>query len=213
MTTGRSRFFSRLLLAAAGLVVVGFLFMRSLEQTRTEPYAVPRDHADAWTLEVAPAGSARSPMLVMRTSRQLVSNLSRQVFQRTMESTASPMNSLIPVVMQGEFDAALAGRMTADDLLAAARAAGLETARHQLRCLAHRRESSGRSVQQVYFLIVDSPGIMTFREELARSAGATFDASALTPVVIVAHSEGSFDRWLPIRASEAECVAPIRVEG
>lgn len=213
MTTGRSKFLSRLLLAAAGVVVVGFLFMRSLEQTRTEPYAVPPDHAKAWTLEVAPAGSARSPLLVLRTSRQLVSNLSRQVFQRTMESTASPTNSVIPVVMQGEFEAALAGRMTPDDLLAAARAAGLETARHQLRCLAHRRESSGRSVQQVHFVMVDSPGVMAFREQLARSAGEAFDPSALTPVVIVAHSEGSLDRWLPIRTSEAECIAPIRMEG
>lgn len=213
MRAGRSRVLIRLVAAAAALAAIAFLFMRTLEDTRTEPYTIAPAHTDAWTLEVTPAAGDRAPMLSLRTRPELVSNLSRQVFQRMMESTSSPQHSFIPLVLQGEFDRALAGRMTRDDVVAAARAAGLETASHQLRCLAHRRESSGRSVQQVYFAVVDSPSITGFREQLERASGGGFEAAALTPVVVVANSEGSFERWLPIRASESDCVAPIRIEG
>ncbi len=212
MTVRRSKVLTRVLVAVAALGVVGFLFVRSLEDTRSQPYTVARGPADTWELVVAPAASANSPLLSLRTRPELVSNLSRQVFQRVMESNASPQEALIPLVLQEEFDRALAGTMTPGALVAAARAAGLESARHELRCLAHRRESEGRRVRQVYFVIVDSPTVRAFREQLARTGAPAFDAAALTPVVVVAHSESSLEHWLPIRATEEECVAPIRVE-
>ena len=212
MTVRRSKVLTRILAAAAALAIIGFLFVRSLEDTRSQPYTVASAHVGAWTLGVAPSASANAPLLSLRSRPELVSNLSRQVFQRVMESNASPQDALIPLVLQGEFDQALAGKMTSDALVAAARAAGLESARHELRCLAHRRESEGRMVRQVYFVIVNSPSVRAFREQLARAVTPAFDASALTPVVVVAHSESSFEQWLPIRANEEECVAPVRVE-
>ena len=202
----------RIAFVLAALGVIGFLFMRSLADTRTQPYTVAAAHIDSWTLVDSPGASARSPMLSLRTRPELVSNLSRQVFRRVMESSASPAEATIPLVLQGEFDEGLARTITRDALMAAARSAGLESARHELRCLAHRRESAGRSVRQVYFVIVNSPSIRAFREQLARSAAGAFDASALTPVVMVAHSESSAEQWLPIRATEEQCVAPISVE-
>ena len=201
----------RIAFVLAALGVIGFLFMRSLEDTRAQPYTVATAHIDSWALVDSAGTSARSPMLSLRTRPELVSNLSRQVFRRVMESSASPAEATIPLVLQGEFDEGLARTMTRDALMAAARTAGLESARHELRCLAHRRESEGRSVRQVYFVIVDSPSIRAFREQLARSAASGFDAAALTPIVMVAHSESSFEQWLPIRATEQECVAPISV--
>ena len=212
MTVRRSKVLTRVLVAAAALGIIGFLFVRSLEDTRSQPYTVARASTDTWVLVVRSSASANSPMLSLRTRPELVANLSRQVFQRVMESNASPQEALIPLLLQDEFDRALAGKMTPDALVAAARAAGLESARHELRCLAHRRESEGRRVRQVYFVIVDSPSVRAFREQLARTVAPDFDASALTPVVVVAHSESSFEQWLPIRATEEECVAPIRVE-
>ena len=201
----------RIVFVLAALGVIGFLFMRSLEDTRSEAYTVAPEHVATWTLVHSPGASARSPLLSLRTRPELVSNLSRQVFQRVMESTASPAEATIPLVLQGEFDDRLARTMSPEALIAAARDAGLESARHELRCLAHRRESEGRSVRQVWFVIVNSPSIRAFREHLARSAG-TFDASALTPVVLIAHAESSYERWLPIRATEDECLAPISVQ-
>jgi hypothetical protein len=202
----------RLLVIAVVLTAVGFLFMRSLEDARSDPYSVAPAHVQSWTLELTPSGDPNGPLLSLRTGPELVSNLSRQVFRRVMESIATPQTALIPVVLQGEFDRALRGKMTAEGILAAARAAGLERASHQPLCLAHRRESRGRSVQQVYFAIVDSPAIRDFRARLTDTGGAAFDASALSPVVIVANSESSFERWLPIRADEDDCVAPIRLD-
>ena len=202
----------RIAFVLVALGVIGFLFMRSLEDTRSQPYTVAPAHVASWTLVDSPGGGAKSPLLSLRTAPELVSNLSRQVFRRVMESSASPAEATIPLVLQGEFDDALARTMTPAALLAAARAAGLESARHELRCLAHRRESEGRTVRQAYFVIVDSPSIRAFRQQLAQAAGSTFDAAALTPVVVIAHAESSFERWLPIRATDAECVAPISVE-
>ena len=200
----------RVAFVLAALGVIGFLFLRSLEDTRSQPYTVAPAHVDTWSLVESAGTSSKSPMLSLRTRPELVSNLSRQVFRRAMESTASPAESTIPLVLQGEFDEGLARAMTRDVLLATARAAGLETARHELRCLAHRRDSEGRAVRQAWFVIVNSPSIRAFREQLARSAPA-FDPSALTPVVLIAHAESSMERWLPIRAGEGECLARISV--
>jgi hypothetical protein len=36
-------------------------------------------------------------------------------------------------------------------------------------------------------------------------------AAALTPVMFIGASDSAFHRWLPIRAGEADCVAPIQV--
>ena len=202
----------RIAFVLAALGVIGFLFMRSLEDTRSEPYTVAPAHIDSWSLVESPGTSARSPVLSLRTRPELVSNLSRQVFRRVMESSASPTDATIPLVLRGEFDDELARTMTPAALMAAARSAGLESARHELRCLAHRRESEGRSVRQAYFVIVNSPSILAFRKQLAQSAGSAFDAAALTPVVVVAHSESSFERWMPMRATDQDCVAPISVE-
>ena len=65
--------------------------------------------------------------------------------------------------------------------------------------------------RQVYFATVESPSITGFRQQLARSGEAAFDATALTPVMFVGASDAAFHRWLPIRAEAADCVAPIQI--
>ena len=212
MTANRSRALVKALVALTALGVIGFLFMRSLDDTMSEPYTVAPAHVDAWRLVLDASGGAASPMLSLQARPELVSNLSRQVFRRVMESTASPQDSLIPLVMRGEFDRSLRQTMSGDQLLAEARAAGLESARHDLHCLARHRQSEGRTVRQVYFVLVNSASIGAFRESLRRSAAQGFDPAAVTPAIVVAHSESSFGSWLPIRASAADCIAPIRVE-
>ena len=124
---------------------------------------------------------------------------------------STPATSSIPIVLHGEFDRGLAGRMTPVELLAAARAAGLESASHQPRCMAHRRISEPGTTRQAYFAIVESPSIVSFRAAARADRGAALDAAALTPVMFVGASEPAFHRWLPIRAGETECVAPIQI--
>lgn len=201
----------RVAIALAAIVVLGYLFIRSLETSRSEPYAVERAHLGSWTLVLETAGGPSAPLLSARTSIDLASGLFRQVFQRAMESLSMPATSSIPIVLHGEFDRGLAGRMTPEELLAAARAAGLEAAPHEPRCLAYRRVSEPGMTRQTYFAVVESPSITRFREQLARTGAGAFDAAALTPIMFVAASDPGFHRWLPIRTDAADCVAPIQI--
>jgi hypothetical protein len=209
----RSRVGLKLLLAAIAIAGLGYLFMRSIDSTRSEPYTVDRAHLDRWTLALEPARGASAPLLSVRASTELVTELFGQLFRRSMESMNTPSFASIPVVLHGEFDRTLAARMTPDDLLAAARDAGLESAPHTLRCLVHRRVSEPGSTRQVYFVLVDSPAIVAFRERLAASIPGAFDAGALSPVMFVGGSDAGFHHWLPIRAGERDCVAPVQTTG
>lgn len=207
----RSGVLLKIAIALAAIAVLGYLFIHSLETTRSEPYTVERAHVEKWTLVLEPAEGPNAPLLSARTDHALVAGLFRQLFNRAMETMSTPPTSSIPIVLHGEFDRGLAGRMTPGELLAAARAAGLESASHTPRCLAHRRISEPGMTRQAYFAIVESPSITGFREQLARTAAGAFDAAALTPVIFIGASEPVFHRWLPIRAGDADCVAPIQI--
>ena len=207
----RSRGLLRIAVAVAAVAVLGYLFIGSLQTTLSEPYTVEQAHMGKWILVLEPAEGPNPPLLSARTGPELVAGLFHQVFQRAMESLNTPATSSMAIVLHAEFDRGLAGRMTPAELLAAARAAGLESASHQPRCVAHRRISEPGMTRQAYFAIVDSPSIAAFREQLAKTAPGGFEAAALTPVVIVAASDSAFHRWLPIRAEEKDCVAPIRI--
>ena len=207
----RSRTLLKVALGFAAIAVLGYLFIHSLQTARSEPYTVERAHLGKWTLELEAAGAPNAPLLSLRTDHELVTGLFRQLFNRAMESMNTPATASIPIVLRGEFDRALTGRMTPAALLAAARDAGLETAAHEPRCLAHRRISEPGMTRQAYFAIVESSAIVRFREQLARTAESSFDAAALTPIVFVGASDGAFLHWLPMRAEEADCVAPIQI--
>jgi hypothetical protein len=207
----RSSVLVKLAVAVGAVVVLGYLFIGSLETTRSEPYTVARAHLGKWTLVLEPAEGPNPPLLSMHTRPELVASLFRQVFQRAMESMNTPAASSIAIVLHGEFDRGLAGRMTPGELLAAARAAGLESASHEPRCVAYRRISEPGMTRQTYFAIVESPSIADFREQLAKTGAGAFDAASLTPVMIVGASDPAFHRWLPIRAGAEDCIAPIQI--
>ena len=202
---------TRVVVVLSAIAVLGYLFMKSLETTRAEPYTVERAHLRTWTLVLEPPDGANSPLLSVQTGTDVVANLFTQMFNRTMESINRPAAASIPIVLHAEFDRGLASRMKPAELLAAARAAGLESASHEPRCLAHRRISEPGMTRQTYFAIVESPSIVAFREQLARGGNTGLDPAALTPVMFVGTSDSAVHRWLPIRAAEADCVAPIRV--
>jgi hypothetical protein len=201
------------LVALAGLAL---LFMRSVSSSRSEAYAVPAEHLRNWTLALEDAAGPREPMLVLRTSEDLVNGLFNQVFKRAMESMNPPGAAGIPLLLQEEYQRAFAGRVTKDALLAAARAAGLDRIAPRPRCLAHRRISDSRANEQLYFVIFDLPEYARFRQHVAMlldgPSRATFDPDAQSPILFVAAAESTFQRWLPLRADpQADCVAPIEV--
>lgn len=193
-----------------------YLFLRSARSVRSEPYTIERRHTEPWTLAIETATTATSPLVVVRPPQEFGSRLFNQIFMRMMESLRGSAGSGVPIVLRGEYESALAGRYTPEALLAAARAAGLETAFTPV-CVAVRRISEPGRTRQLYFAIFESPAFVAFRERLARDldglASARFAPASLSPVLILGGTEADFDRWLPIAASAAsDCVAPIAID-
>jgi hypothetical protein len=212
---------SALIKVAVGVValgVLGVLFVRSARSVRAEPFDVARDRLARWTLEIDPDPNASGVVLALRPQRELASALFNQVFARAGESLNSPIPAEMPLVLQSEVNR-VPGALAPEALLAVARAAGLESATFEPRCMAHRRVSQPGLTRQVYFLLFEWPAFDEFRRQLAqrmRNSGgsaSTFDPAAQSPVVIVAASDAAFSRWLPLRANaDEDCFAPIAVK-
>lgn len=194
---------------AVGTVAIGVfavLFMRSLEDTRTEAYTVPRAHLQGWTLELEAAATPADPLLVLRAPADLATGLFKQIFARAMESLNTPISPAIPIVLRAEFDRDIGDQFTADGLLAAAKAAGLENSAASPRCLVHRRISGPGGVRQAYLVFFDAPSIVQFRKQIG------VDADALSPILFVAGAGADFNTWLPLRIDgAADCLAPIEI--
>jgi hypothetical protein len=183
-----------------------FLFMRSIEDTRSAPYTVDRAHLRGpWTLALETPSASNQPILVLRPPPELAAGIFRQIFSRAMESLNSPTTPSIPVVLRGEFDATVVGRMTQDAMLAAAVAAGVEAAPVP-RCLVHRRISEPGGVRQVYLVFFDAPAVAQFRRQLG------LDVEPLSPVLFVAGAGADFNSWLPQRVNAGtDCVAAVEI--
>lgn len=190
------------------LTVVGFLFMRSLRDSRAVPYTVEPEELRTWTLVLEPESGPNSPMLTLQASPDLGLGLFRQAFTRAGESLARPRVPAIPIVLHDEFNRLLAGRVTPDALLATVRNTGIESAPPALRCMAYRRVSEPGGTRQLYFVMFEAEAFRRIRADIG------VDANALSPVLFVAGADGDFNRWLPLRADpDADCVAPIATTG
>lgn len=206
-------------MALVVLAGFGFLFVRSARESRSAPYTTERRFLSQWSVVLEPASAPTEPMLALRSPPELASDLFRQVFSRAMESLSSPSHAAIPLVLRGEFDRAFAGRVMPEALVAFARKAGLESATFEPRCLAYRRVSEPRDTRQVYFVLFDAPAVEQFRKDIvgllegAGALGAEYDPASISPVLIIAASETTLNRWLPLRADpETDCLAPIVVK-
>jgi hypothetical protein len=193
---------------AVALVVLGglgVLFMRSVQDVRSEPYTVEPAHLQNWTVALEPIPAANGAMLVLQPVPDLAPNLFRQVFARAGETLARPpMPGGIPILLTEEYNGQVAGRMTPDAVAAAVRETGIESAPPRPRCMAYRRISEPGRTRQVYFVIFEGEGFARARERIG------VDPSVLSPVLFIAGADGDFDRWLPLRADiEADCVSPI----
>lgn len=202
------------LLVAAG---VAWLFVRSAQSSRSEPYALSPEHLRGWTLTLDRTPEASGMVLALRPPQAMSPRLFQQVFSRAMESLSAPSSPAMALILQQEFEA-FTGRIAPDVLLAAAREAGLEEAPIEPLCLAHKRESTAGATRQLYFAVFQAPAFHVFRAKatalLQAAGGATsaFDPNALHPMVIVGASDAGFRRWLPMAGDpQVYCIAPIEV--
>ena len=203
-------------LVAVGVLAV--LFVRSARNTGAQPFTIEQQDLTGWTLTLPPDGDGLDSLLSLKPKATFLPPLSRQLFVRMGESLRYP-EAAMPIVLRREFERAMAGTLTPEALLTAAREAGLEAATLQPRCMARRRISAPGLVQEVFFLVFELPAFSQFREQVAqrlRAAGrdqSLFDPLALSPVVIAADLDGSFSRWQPLRANPPDdCFAPLVVQ-
>jgi hypothetical protein len=208
----------KVVIALVALTIVAVLFVRSARSARAQPFTVARQHLTGWTLTLAPAGDPLGSSLSLVPRTELMRPVARDLFARMGESLHYPPTAM-PVVLQSEFERALAGVLTPEALLAAAQEAGLDSATFQPQCVAQRRVSAPGVVRSVYFLLFEVPQFTQFRTQVAErlhAAGrdaALFDPAALSPVLIAADLDGRFSGWLPLRAVPAtDCFAPVVVE-
>jgi hypothetical protein len=83
--------------------------------------------------------------------------------------------------------------------------------------MARRRDSAPGVLRGIYFLVFDLPQFSQFREQVAqriraKGGNSVFEPAALSPVVVAANLDGDTARWLPLRAVESDCFAPVVVE-
>jgi hypothetical protein len=211
------RLLIKIVVVAAALAALGYLFVRSARNVRSEPYEIARSRLTGWTLAVEPPSNASGVLLGLQPDKMTAATLFSQVFSRTGESLSGPVPAAIPLVLQAEFVPARAGTLTADALLALARSAGLEASALEPRCMAHRRISEPGVTRQVYFVRFDWPAFTAFRQQAAQrmraAGGSGLDPAALTPLMIVGATDAAFGRWLPLTAESADdCLAPIAIK-
>jgi hypothetical protein len=201
-----------------GLVAgLGWLFVRSAKNVRSEPYEIARSRLAGWTLAIEQAPTASGVLLGLQPDKQTAAMLFGQAFSRTGETLSGPVPAAIPVILQSEFDRARAGALMPEALLASARSAGLETSAFEPRCLAQRRISEPGVTRSVYFVRLDWPALDAFRrqasQQMQASGGSGLEPANLSPVLIVAASDAMFGRWLPLNAETAsDCLAPIAIK-
>jgi hypothetical protein len=211
------RLLLKIVIALVALGGLGWLFVRSAQNVRSEPYEIARGRLAGWTLAIDASPNASGVLLGLQPDKETAATLFSQVFSRTGESLSGPVPAAMPLVLQSEFDRGRAGTLAPGPLLASARAAGLESSAFEPRCMAHRRVSEPGITRQVYFIRFDWPAFAGFRTQVAqamRAAGGTgLDPAALSPLMIVAATDGAFSRWLPLTAETADdCLAPMAIK-
>ena len=119
---------------AAAIVVLPWLFLKTARDTIAAPYAVDDATLTGWRLVLTDPGQPGIAVLGLQPPPSLAPGLFDQVFKRTMESMISPGADILPIVLQGEFQSGLRAVLAPDELLQAARDAGLEAARLEPVC-------------------------------------------------------------------------------
>jgi hypothetical protein len=196
---------------AIALVVIaggGWLFIRSAQDARAEPYLLSARHLQGWTLGIDTAADSQGSVASLRPPPELPMNLFRQLFSRQMESMGTPSMPGIPLALRQE----LPPGITPAQVLAMAQAAGLERATIAPACVGYRRVSAMGATKQLYYLLFTVSGFDEFRASLAQQAGGSFRADALSPVLMMA-AQPDFTGWMPIGAdARRDCIAPVTVE-
>lgn len=203
-------------IAVVAVVVLGWLFWRSVQSTLAEPYAVDATLVSEWVLALRTPDLPGPGFVVLQPPDQLRAHLFNQIFNRTMESMTSPTVAAMPLLLHAEYRQ-VAAAITPDEVLQIAEEAGLPDAAPVPECIGVIRRPGAGSTRQLYYAIFEAPAVARFRDALARrqaTAGGAppIGASEFPPVVPLAASDAGFASWFPLDPDEVECLAPLVVE-
>ena len=211
----RTGVLTKLGLGLVALVALPWLFLSTLEDTIAEPYQLGGASLASWTLVLNEPGRPGLSRLGLQPPSLLRARLFDQLFARAMESMTSPPDDLLPVVLEREYQRALADVLTGDEMLTAAQAAGLDRVTLVPVCMAVKREPFAGRTRQFFFVVFEAEAITSFRADLRRRvADRGGDAAALDagflPVLPIAGSDAGFASWWPLDVDrDADCRAPV----
>lgn len=204
----------KLVIGLVALAVFGVLFISSVRNTGAAPYTMARSDLAGWTVALAPDAATSGVLLALWPPNGMARPLFSQLFSRSGLSLTGPNPVAMPLVLKSEYDRALASTLTPEALLAMARESGVEALQPKTVCMATRRVSEPGLTRELFFVRFEHASFAPFRQQVAaRAAGPGFDAGSLSPVVIVAATDGAFSTWLPLEDDgPQDCLAPITLE-
>lgn len=220
-------------LGLIALVAVPWLFLRTLQDTIAEPYAVDSELLSGWTLVQADHPAVWA--VGLRPPPLFRAGLFDQLFDRTMASMTSPVDDVLPIVLdwerRGEFAA-----LSPETIRQAADEAGLDRVRLEPVCMAVKRETFAGHTREFHFVVFEVPGVADFRRRLREAATMATDAmvsladeerirrardpagllenipgTKLDLILPIAGSDVEFSGWWPVVVDrETDCQAPFR---
>ena len=201
-------------LGLIALIVVPWLFLRTLQNTIAEPYAVEPEALSGWTLLLADPTRPAVWAVGLQPPALFRSGLFDQLFDRTMASMTSPLDDVLPIVLARELSGGAGAPLSPEAIRQAAGDAGLERARLQPVCMAVKRETFAGRTREFYFVLFDIPEVAAFRQrlnELAQDGAGGGDALGdLDLILPIAGSDAAFAGWWPVVVDrETDCQAPV----
>ena len=199
------------------LVLLGWLFWQTVQDSLSEPYVVSPNLVTEWQLVLRGPMQSGAGLLTLQPNDLFRAELFQQIFTRTMESMATPAEASMPIVLQSEYRDTLRTVLSPDELLKAAEEAGLSNVTPIPICIGVVRASVTGGSRQLYFALFEAPEIERFRQDLGRQYAdgeTSFDPGKLALVVPIAASDGNFTSWWPLDVrAETDCQAPLTAGG
>ncbi|MGE0704522.1 MAG: hypothetical protein AB7F99_11400 [Vicinamibacterales bacterium] len=208
----RNSWTTRIAIGAVLLLVLGWLFMRSVRDVRSTPYTVRAADLQGWQVVT---GGDSDAMVGLQPPSSLTADLFKQVFARNMESITSPASPQIPVILRIE-----AGGLNtqAAPIASIITEAGLGSSPLAPTCFGTRRTAPPAS-HDYYFIHFEAAPFVTARARLrdalqAQGADVSgFDPNDLQSTLVIATSDPAVRSTLPFEFDPSrDCVAPVSVE-
>jgi hypothetical protein len=205
----------KLLVGLAALIGLSWLFLTTLQDTIAEPYDIDDAMLSGWTLAAGDVTGPGVSVLGLQPPSSLTPALFDQLFNRTMASMTSPARDTVPIVLQSELQGEVGAVLSPDEILMAARAAGIEQATIEPVCMAVKRQLVSGRTRELYFVVFEMPAVSAFRQRLSglaaeRGVAGAFGEAGFDLTLVIAGSDAGFESWRPLTVDRAtDCQAPL----